>query len=814
MDKSIYKIIFIFVLVGTILAGSFTLMIINHHAKAADLTWASVSLSAQMVSEAANTTIRFRTPSGVDSPTDTIVITWPAGFNVASIVLADMDLSHGAVSGLENDFTLAAAAGVNIWGASWAGRTLTLTAPTNAAPGEISANNYVVLEVGTHASAGGAGANQVTNPGIAGSYNYTIGGTFGDTKMPAVWISDDNTVGVTGNVPGAVEICTDGIDNDGDGLIDCADPDCVGHPACIPGGGDTTPPNITNVRCIDITPTSFSVVWDTDEPATSCTEYGESSMYELGMLCNMTLVWSHSTPLVGLIPLTDYHFRVISRDEHFNTAISSDYMCTTAGDTDAPIISNIRVVDLGCDSVEIIWDTNEPATSQVDYGLTDSYGTETPTDFTYVTEHHVILTGLIGDTDYHFRVRSYDISGNGAVSGDNTFHTIECAVPPPICDVDCDMVDYDLYIINPDGSERHMWTLWTIVTDLGGGILRVAFEDKGEDFDYNDVVFDLDISDCEHVIVTVVSYSADWTHEIRMGLSYEHNYHDIMLWPDSHLVVGETSIFNVKDYAELCLPPVPDTTPPANVMDFTATPDAENTRIVLTWTNPADPDLAGVRICRSTVGYPVDPLTCDVIFDGMDTIYYDYDVVPGVMYYYTAFAYDMFMNFSSGAIDSAMLPLPIMIEVLAWPEKRWPRTGNWDTTAEFEVRSPGVRTAQETTVFDTDASGHGTATITTAAAGSPYDLAFKGYSHLRKRLDSITLAAATNTIDFTIAGTFRLRAGDCHMSKDNLVNSLDISTQINDLMTSERTSDLNDDTQVNSLDITILLTNLMVWGDE
>ena len=30
-----------------------------------------------------------------------------------------------------------------------------------------------------------------------------------------------------------VEICTDGLDNDGDGLIDCADSDCASDPICI-----------------------------------------------------------------------------------------------------------------------------------------------------------------------------------------------------------------------------------------------------------------------------------------------------------------------------------------------------------------------------------------------------------------------------------------------------------------------------------------------------------------------------------------------------------------------------------------------------
>ena len=32
---------------------------------------------------------------------------------------------------------------------------------------------------------------------------------------------------------GGLESCTDSVDNDFDGLIDCADPDCATHPACV-----------------------------------------------------------------------------------------------------------------------------------------------------------------------------------------------------------------------------------------------------------------------------------------------------------------------------------------------------------------------------------------------------------------------------------------------------------------------------------------------------------------------------------------------------------------------------------------------------
>jgi hypothetical protein len=43
-------------------------------------------------------------------------------------------------------------------------------------------------------------------------------------------------------------ICDDGIDNDGDGLTDCADPDCL-HKTCVAGTGDVC----CGTSCVDIT---------------------------------------------------------------------------------------------------------------------------------------------------------------------------------------------------------------------------------------------------------------------------------------------------------------------------------------------------------------------------------------------------------------------------------------------------------------------------------------------------------------------------------------------------------------------------------
>lgn len=107
-----------------------------------------------------------------------------------------------------------------------------------------------------------------------------------------------------------------------------------------------------------------------------------------------------------------------------------------------------------------------------------------------------------------------------------------------------------------------------------------------------------------------------------------------------------------------------DTTPPANVSDFTATPGVKE--IKLSWKNPADKDFKGVRIMRGTKFYPLSPEEGELIYDGPEEFYLDQNLIPGIRYYYTAFAYDRSGNFASGAIASA-IPYEVLPPILPPP---------------------------------------------------------------------------------------------------------------------------------------------------
>lgn len=119
-------------------------------------------------------------------------------------------------------------------------------------------------------------------------------------------------------------------------------------------------------------------------------------------------------------------FTAYSTDESGNTAGPSSSVTITeetVADTTAPVISNIQTNSIGIATATITWTTDEPSTSQVEYGLTSAYGASTDVDSALTTSHSVIVSGLASSTVYHFRVKSTDASLNAGVSDDNTFRT-------------------------------------------------------------------------------------------------------------------------------------------------------------------------------------------------------------------------------------------------------------------------------------------------------------------------------------------------------------------------------------------------------
>jgi len=188
---------------------------------------------------------------------------------------------------------------------------------------------------------------------------------------------------------------------------------------------DTQSPDISAVAATGISYSQATVSWTTDEPSDSQVEYGWTAAYGSQTPLDSDLVTGHAVQLTGLSSGTVYHYRVRSADEAGNEAFSSDKTFQTAiqGDTTPPLISNVQVSEIADFQARVSWTTDEPSNSQVEYGLTDAYGSATGPDTVLVMEHEVQLTGLSSETVYHYRVLSADDGDNMAISGDHQFET-------------------------------------------------------------------------------------------------------------------------------------------------------------------------------------------------------------------------------------------------------------------------------------------------------------------------------------------------------------------------------------------------------
>jgi hypothetical protein len=117
---------------------------------------------------------------------------------------------------------------------------------------------------------------------------------------------------------------------------------------------------------------------------------------------------------------------------------------------------------------------------------------------------------------------------------------------------------------------------------------------------------------------------------------------------DGHVFTFGNNIFSTLG--------LPSSITPPNASEFLA--QAGESDIKLSWTLPVDPSLGAVRIMRSSDFYPASPSDGELIYEGVANEFLDINIEKGVRYYYTLFVEDIFGNFSSGSVSSAIILLP------------------------------------------------------------------------------------------------------------------------------------------------------------
>jgi hypothetical protein len=152
-----------------------------------------------------------------------------------------------------------------------------------------------------------------------------------------------------------------------------------------------------------------------------------------GVIANIQLNISSGAP-AGLIPVTISGIVAADPDaaQVITFGTSGSVTVLVSSDTTPPTISGVTSTNIFSTGATIAWNTNETSDTQVEYGLTTGYGNTTSLNSGLTMAHSQELTGLSGNTLYHYRVRSKDAAGNLATSGDNTFITTDAGDAPTI----------------------------------------------------------------------------------------------------------------------------------------------------------------------------------------------------------------------------------------------------------------------------------------------------------------------------------------------------------------------------------------------
>ncbi|MCC6485325.1 MAG: carboxypeptidase regulatory-like domain-containing protein [Armatimonadetes bacterium] len=186
--------------------------------------------------------------------------------------------------------------------------------------------------------------------------------------------------------------------------------------AVSPSISITSGPSVSGISSSQAT-----ISWTTNVASSSVVEYGTTVAYgQSGSSPGDTT--SHSVTLTGLQANAPYHFRVRSEKTGYTSALSADSTFQTAAGPVVHITSGPTVASITTNSATVNWTTDVPSTSQVNYGLTASYG-QSRTVGGLVTSHSVPVTGLQSGLTYHFQVVSGASGYTDATSSDTTFTT-------------------------------------------------------------------------------------------------------------------------------------------------------------------------------------------------------------------------------------------------------------------------------------------------------------------------------------------------------------------------------------------------------
>jgi chitodextrinase len=324
---------------------------------------------------------------------------------------------------------------------------------------------------------------------------------------------------------------------------------------------------------------------------------------------------------------------------------------------------------VGATSAEITWVTDEAADSRVFYRtLGQSDYQQTAVDDSLVTDHLVLVQGLIPETTYEYHVRSADSAGNGVESSpDETFTTSASSnvylrfeaeagsLTAPMRSATGGGAFGDAWIDTPAGTSTGTssspagtavfgvnipssatWYLWVRIynPNTTGGSLYESVNGAGRE-------------------LLSVTAAGQWEWAAGRSYALDPGLHSLELGGRRAEVRADRILLTDDPAFVPTEQPVGDVTPPAAPSSFSAA--ASDQANVLTWTNPPEPDLARIIVRVRTDGvYPVSPLDGFTVTDqpatpGAGDSFTHAGLANGTTYSYAIFAVDGLGNVSLAA---------------------------------------------------------------------------------------------------------------------------------------------------------------------
>ncbi len=198
-------------------------------------------------------------------------------------------------------------------------------------------------------------------------------------------------------------------------------------------------PEFYYVDAFDVTGASAKIVVGVTEKVQAKLWYATTGNLSLSPIVRSSAEWLkiHSFNLTDLLPGTTYNIYVVVVDGDGNYATSSikTFKTTQSSDTTAPIISQVRISDIGTSSVLVSWKTSETSKKKIYYAPTLGFALDkalVARSELYTVAHGLRLEKLTAGTGYSFVIESEDVKANKGKSEVWTFTTPVDDRRPPV----------------------------------------------------------------------------------------------------------------------------------------------------------------------------------------------------------------------------------------------------------------------------------------------------------------------------------------------------------------------------------------------